>query len=93
MANKGQKFKKYTQEFINKVMDERVAGKSIRFLSIKYDVPRGTILTWGHKLKVNGSLAAQKRGRPIDDETSYKERYLILKKFQAFLNKRHLKKR
>lgn len=93
MASKGQKFKKYSQEFIKQVMNERVAGKSSRFLSNKYKVPRGTILTWGHKLKVNGSINTQKRGRPIDDESSYKERYLILKKFQAFLNKRHLKKR
>ena len=72
MASKGQKFKKYSQAFINKVMDERVAGKSIRSLSSKYDVPKGTNLTWSHKLKVNGSLTVHKRGRPIDDESSYK---------------------
>jgi transposase len=93
MANKGQKFKKYTQAFINQVMVEQQQGASSRNLARKYQIPRGTILTWINRFKLNGNLTFRKRGRPTGDESSYKERYLILKKFQAFLTKHQLNKK
>ena len=89
MASKGQKFNKYTQEFKTMILDEYLSGVSSWFLEEKYNISRYTIQTWGKKYKYPDKYQKLgKRGRPkeknltIDD---YKERYEILKKYQAFL--------
>ncbi len=52
MASKGQKFKKYTPELKNKILEEYFSGKeSPRSLSPKYDVPVETVRTWIKKTK------------------------------------------
>jgi len=86
MAKKGQEFKTYTEEFRTKVIEENSKeGKSSYFLSRKYEIPKGTVDTWIYQSKRNG-LKRKKRGRhKRSEETNYKEKYEILKKFLGSL--------
>ncbi len=53
MASKGQKFKKYSLEFKDKILKEYFEGfASSRFLSEKYNISRKTIETWVRKTKL-----------------------------------------
>ncbi len=100
MASKGQKFKKYTPELKNKILEEYFSGKeSPRTLSSKHDVPFETVKTWIKKTKKDidvkvdhrpgRSGKAKEKNLTLED---YKERYEILKKYQAFLQARREKK-
>ena len=56
----------------------------------KYNIPKGTIKTWSMKVyhPEKYSRHGQKRGRPKEKtltKDDWKERYEILKKYQAFL--------
>ena len=83
MASKGQKFKKYTKEFKDMVLKEYHEGYSAKYLATKYEITSEmTISTWEHQNKYPKS---GKRGRPKKEDIDYKERYEILKKYQAFL--------
>ena len=94
---------RYTVEFKKKVVKDYFdgAGGAI-FLSRKYGIPSKTIEHWIEKVNKNIDLSIDNRGkspksggRPktknltIED---YKERYEILKKYQAFLQARREKK-
>jgi len=83
MAKKGQKFNKYTTEFRNKVVMENVdQGKSYTSLGEKYNISKKTVETWVRRYKKQGHLIEKKKGRPKQsEETNYKEKYEILKKF------------
>jgi len=82
MARKGQKFKKYTEVFRTRVIEEHInVGKSKRFLSEKYDVPKGTINTWIYQYKHNGPTRRKRGRQKQSEEINYKEKYEILKKF------------
>ncbi len=89
MAKKGQKFIKYDLKFKEKVLKERrETGIPIKLLGEKYKIPYKTIDTWERIYRRDGGLNKAKRGRPIkteDEQTDYKEKYEILKKFQEFL--------
>lgn len=92
MASKGQKFNRYSDNNMKKeIVDKYLSGVSSTFLSEEYDIPKGTIKTWVSKLRKTGSLdndIYHKRGRSKEAELTkddYKERYEILKKYQAFL--------
>lgn len=87
MASKGQRFNKYDLDLKLKVIKEKQAGKSYRYLSEKYDIPIGTMKTWMGMIKQDGALEIKARGRPKSAHLDYKERYEILKKFQDFLVK------
>jgi len=94
MASKGQKFVKYDLEFKLQVLKEKIEDKkSYSELSKKYNIPVGTLLSWVRIYKRDGSLGVQHRGRPIEKDIDYKERYEILKKFQAFLEEVDRKKK
>ena len=93
MASKGQKFKKYTPEQKETILKEYISGESSAYLSKKYDVPSKTIRVWLFNIK-HGKIGG-KRGRPSEKNLTledYKERYEILKKYQAFLQARREKK-
>ncbi len=83
MAKKGQKFNVYTSEFRHKVVMEKITkGTSYSTLGRKYNMSWQTIDSWVRKYKRQGHLEEQKRGKPKQsDETNYKEKYEILKKF------------
>ncbi len=101
MANKGQKYKKYSAEFKEQVLKEYFSGEeSPKSLELKYGVPTKTVETWVWKTKhkkmdVKIDHRQGKSGRkPYKYLTleDYKERYEILKKYQAFLQARREKK-
>ena len=81
--------KHYDIEFKNKVLNEYLKGQggSI-YLSKKYNIPSHTIDTWIRIYKRQGNLINDiyhTRGRKSEENIDYKERYEILKKYQAFL--------
>ena len=90
MAKKGQKFNKYSDEFKYKIINEYLDGQNggSRILSKKYNISYKTINTWIDKYKRQGNLENDinhTRGRKKEENIDYKERYEILKKYQAFL--------
>ena len=88
MASKGQKFKKHSEEFRQKVLEEYFNGEGGSCaLARKYNISSGTIDTWIRKAKHPEEYPGMgmKKGRKKDSEIDWKERYEILKKFQAFL--------
>ena len=92
MATKGQKFKKYSkeskEEILRKYHEEFVSAKA---LSDEYGISVKTIENWLYKSKKGKDIFTDHRqfssGRPKKEEgdIDYKERYEILKKYQAFL--------
>ena len=101
MAKKGQKFKKYTPEFKEQVLKEYFSGDgSPKSLELKYGVPLKTVELWVWKTKhknidVKVDHRPGKSGRKSYKNLTledYKERYEILKKYQAFLQARRGKK-
>jgi transposase-like protein len=87
MATKGQKMRKYTNEFKEKVILEKIEkGRSYGYLAEAYEIPEGTIITWVYEYKKNIGKTQKKIGRPKKEtDIDYKERYEILKKFQDYL--------
>ena len=96
MAKKGQKFNKYTEEMIIEVLEELKLGKSSLQISRKRNIPAKTIRTWKRKMILHPELnTGVKRGRPKESDLTkedWKERYEILKKYQAFLKAQREKK-
>ena len=100
MASKGQKFKSYSSEFKEMILEEYFDGIGTpRTLSLKYDVSIKTIENWITKTKHNIDVKVDHRpgrsGRSKEKNLTledYKERYEILKKYQAFLQARRGKK-
>ena len=77
--------KHYSDEFKNKIINEN--GGSIN-LSKKYNISFHTIDTWICKYKRQGNLnndIYHARGRKKESDIDYKEKYEILKKYQAFI--------
>ena len=101
MAIKGQKFKKHSPELKQKILKEYFEdGTTPKLLGKKYGVSHKTIEMWVHKtnhkidVKIdhrtsNSGRFARHRNLTLED---YKERYEILKKYQAFLQARRGKK-
>ena len=100
MASKGQKFRSYSAEFKEMILKEYFDGVGTpRTLSLKYDVTFKTIKNWIVKTKHNIDVKVDHRagnsGKPKTKNLTledYKERYEILKKYQAFLQARRGKK-
>lgn len=96
MAKKGQKFGKYSyelkMEIINKYLNNEGGYSS---LSKEYNVPQKTINTWIYQYKhLNNDMKGHHnlKGRRKEKNIDYKERYEILKKYQAFLKAQREKK-
>ena len=91
MASKGQKFYKYSVELKNEIINKYFEGKyTPRSLGKEYGIRSKTIETWIRKINHPELVSGLKRGRPRKDEViDYKERYEILKKYQAFIEARH----
>lgn len=90
MAKKGQKLNSYIFDVKEMVLDEYKEKHNIKYLSEKYNIPSGTIKTWTSKLNHPEKYIGQgqKRGRKKEanlTKEDWKERYEILKKYQAFL--------
>lgn len=87
---------KYTNDFKKKIVDEYISGsESFYFLERKYNIPNSSIKNWYYKFYKKGidiSTLKENRGRKKEKDIDYKERYEILKKYQAFLKAQREKK-
>ena len=100
MAIKGQKFKKYSPELKEQILKEYFDDfTNTTILERKYGVSHKTIQNWIRKTKMNIDVKVDHRsghsGRVKTKNLTledYKERYEILKKYQAFLQARRGKK-
>ena len=100
MASKGQKFKSYPLEFKERILKEYFDGNGAESLGHKYSIAPNTIRNWINKFKKGNNLSIDGRGRKATGRPKYKnltledykERYEILKKYQAFLQARREKK-
>ena len=71
-------------------MEEYKLKHNVKELSERYNIPEGTIKTWARKINYPELYPGHgmKRGKQKEKELTkedYKERYEILKKYQAFL--------
>lgn len=99
MAKKGQKLKNYSSAIKLEIVAKALEGRGYRSVARDYpDIPAKTIENWVRKANLNIDVTKDDRGRSgrpksrnltIED---YKERYEILKKYQAFLQARRGKK-
>ena len=90
MASKGQKFNKYGVLLKEEVLTKYLNGVSSWYLEREYGIPYKTIQNWGRKCKHLELYPnqGQKRGRLKESNLTkedWKERYEIIKKYQAFL--------
>ncbi len=95
MAKKGQKFNNYSKEFKEEILNKYFNNQgSALSLSKEYNISVKTIETWIRKFKKPELyVSSGKLGRPKkDEEIDYKERYEILKKYQAFIKAQREKK-
>ena len=95
MPLKGQKFKKFSTEEKEIIIEEYNKGISSTYLEKKFGISNNTIRQWKYKLKKNGTLENKKKGRISEKNLTkedWKERFEILKKYQAFLKAQREKK-
>ena len=82
--------KHYSTEFKQKIIDEYKSGKSggYQMIAKKYGLSDDTVYHWVVKDRKQGNqenLPYKRVGRTKEENIDYKERYEILKKYQAFL--------
>lgn len=93
MAKKGQKFQKISNETRELVLNEYLKkGKGQTQIASEYGLKLGTVLTIIHKYNKKGYVHKDKRGKEKESDIDYKERYDILKKYQAFLKEQRKKR-
>jgi transposase-like protein len=93
MARKGQKYQKYSPEKRAEIVNKLNAGYSSGGLEREYGISNNTIRMWAYQIR-KGNTLNNKKGRPKgNEEIDYKERYEILKNFQAFLKESRQGKR
>ncbi len=89
MAKKGQKFNKYSYELKIEIINKYLTGDGgYTSLSKEYNIPEKTVETWIYQYKHKNNDMRNKKyrsGRKKEESIDYKERYEILKKYQAFL--------
>ena len=88
MAKKGQIFKNYDDDFRNKVVNDYFNNEGgVKVLAKKYNISYATIQNWVNKVNKGQSVSPNNylKGNRKDENIDYKERYEILKKYQAFL--------
>lgn len=85
MVSKGQKFEKCNDELKEIIISELKEGSSCRELARKYEISRGTISNWQQKLRFPQKYQKKETLPKPTTLEDYKERYEILKKYQAFL--------
>ena len=96
MAKKGQKFIRFTDEERTEIVGKYLSGKySYTTLANEYGISRKTVESMIRKYRNTGTTIALQKGRPTEKDLTkedYKERYEILKKYQAFLKAQREKK-
>ena len=89
--------KHYSKEFKNQVLNDYKSGNYGGYPQVakKYGISHGTLSNWIYKEKRQGNLENdihKTRGKIKEENIDYKERYEILKKYQAFLKAQREKK-
>ena len=89
--------KHYSKDLKEKIVSEYKSGEygSYYNLAKKYNISDNTIYKWIIKDRKQGNQINDiyhKRGRTNSNNIDYKERYEILKKYQAFLKAQREKK-
>ena len=88
--------KHYSEELKNEIITKFFNdGKSLSCLEKEYGISYKSIFNWIRKYRKNGTVQNDinhKRGRPKEIDIDYKERYEILKKYQAFIKAQREKK-
>ena len=89
--------KHYSTEFKQKIIDEYKSGKSggYNIVAQKYGLSDNTVYHWVVKDRKQGNqenIPYKRVGRTKEENIDYKERYEILKKYQAFLKAQRKKK-
>ena len=95
MASKGQKFNKYSDELKMEIVNKYINNDgTLNSLEKEYNISRKTIFNWLKKYRNTGTVknVEYHRGRIKEVNINYKERYEILKKYQAFLKAQREKK-
>jgi transposase-like protein len=96
MATKGQKFNKYSYELKMEIINKYMDGEGgLTSLANEYNIPRKTIDSWIYQfIHKNNDMKDKSylKGRKKEENIDYKERYEILKKYQAFLKAQRGKK-
>ena len=96
MASKGQKFNKYSVELKQEIVQKYLDGKgTARSLGKEYGISYKTIDNMIYRYKHPELKTGRKIGRPKEKSLTkedWKERYEILKKYQAFLKTQREKK-
>ena len=96
MASKGQKFKNYSPELKQEILNKYHNGQSSNSLALEYNVSKNTIANWIRKQKIGIDISIDHRpissGNKKEENIDYKEKYEILKNFQAFLKAQREKK-
>ena len=96
MAKKGQKYIKFTDEERTEIVCKYLSGKyGYKSLANEYRISWKTVESMVRKYKKTGTTISEQKGRPKEKDLTkedYKERYEILKKYQAFLKAQREKK-
>ena len=98
MASKGQKFIKYTDEFVNEIVNQMNNGVTAYKLAKSNNIPLYTVKNWKRRYINHPELypnAGVGSGRPKEKDLTkedYKERFEILKKYRAFLKEQRERK-
>ena len=96
MAKKGQKFRKFTDEERAEIVGKYLSGKyGYKGLAAEYKISWKTVESMVRKYRKTGTTIIEHKGRSKEKNLSredWKERYEILKKYQAFLKAQREKK-
>ena len=89
--------KHFSTEFKQKIIDEYKSGKYGGYVRVaqRHGLSDDTVYKWIVKDRKQGNqenLPYKRVGRPKEKDIDYKERYEILKKYQAFLKAQREKK-
>ena len=86
MASKGQKFNMHTDKLKEEIIKRYFNNEgSSRSLAKEYKISYKSIDTMIYRHKHPELKTGNKKGRKKEADIDYKERYEILKKYQAFL--------
>ena len=97
MSNCEKKHIKYSSDLKLEIMNKYKSGQgTINSLSKEYNIPMNTMRNWQRKIIKNIDISIDTRskysGKRKEENIDYKERYEILKKYQAFLKAQREKK-
>ena len=97
MSNCEKKHIKYSSDLKLEIMYKYKSGQgTINSLSKEYNIPMNTMRNWQRKIVKNIDISIDTRskysGKRKEENIDYKERYEILKKYQAFLKAQREKK-